>query len=123
MAITTRGRARPEPFSVWTKAGFGASASSADGLSLKRMFARRAWKSVKVETDETSSHSFAAGRPGLEVVAAGGREAGVARGQLLHPVVEPEELEHGLEAWPSSFWCSASDSSGRQKRTSSTLSN
>jgi hypothetical protein len=54
-AIMVRGSANPEPFSVCGCSG------RAPGSRRKRMFARRAWKSVQLLTELISSHSPTAG--------------------------------------------------------------
>src|SRR5204862_1298740 len=55
MQAMVRGNARPEPFNVCTNLGLSPFAAR------KRMFARRAWKSVKLLHDDTSSHAPAPG--------------------------------------------------------------
>ncbi len=55
IAIIVRGSASPDPFSVCTNSGFP------PGSRRNRMFARRAWKSVQLLTELTSSHSPTAG--------------------------------------------------------------
>ena len=111
-----RGSARPDPLSVCTNNGLPPPAGR------NRMLARRAWKSVNVLHDETSSHLPDTGRPHLEIVRLRARETRIAGGQQNHSVWKSKPLQHRLRVAVRSSCC-ATESPGSQYRTSSTLSN
>ena len=60
------------------------------------MFARRAWKSVKLLHDDTSSHAPTPGAHASRSYVLRRAESGVAGREQLPPIREPEPLEHRL---------------------------
>ena len=117
IAATTRGSARPEPLSVWTSSGSGAGLRAvADGHPARLVVAE-----VRARADlEPALH---ARRPDLQVVLLGLHEAHVAASPSAGRDRRGRVAAGASRRSAASHRAPPRESSGRSKKTISTLSN